>query len=191
MLGASGSLQWFSTDQTTGWPIAAQTSGQNWIGVNHNHLAMWRIHFSIDDGSLPQMVIRKVSLPTGTTSTLLTETAMSNSLASNQYWTVTAQFGNANPPFGFEIEPSVESQYRAATENFTWYDFYLTQYHSNEILVDGGLLTGSKNVKPYLNGEQVSDPVVWYGINFHHVPHEEDNTRMPEHWQGFVLRPLQ
>jgi subtilisin-like proprotein convertase family protein len=30
---------------------------------------------------------------------------------------------------------------------------------------------------------------VWYGVNFHHVPRDEDDVRMPAHFQGFIIRP--
>ena len=35
----------------------------------------------------------------------------------------------------------------------------------------------------------VTDPVLWYGVNFHHVPRSEDDVRMPAHSQGFRIRP--
>lgn len=196
MLGASGSLQWTSTDSTTGWPITATSKNKNWIGVNHNHLAMWRIHFAIDDGNQSPVTtsVSQIDTNPGTdpgVAPLTSEVSIANNLPANSFWKVTGARSGTAPLASYEIEPSVDSQYRASTENFTWYDFYLTQYKSAEVLVDGGLLTASATSPAYVNNETVTDPVIWYGINFHHVPREEDNTRMPQHWQGFVIRPLQ
>ena len=77
----------------------------------------------------------------------------------------------------------VTDQYRGG-ESFTQNDFYLTQYNSSENLVDDG-----GGLDSFVNGQSVTDPVVWYGMNFHHVPRDEDNARMAAHWQGFRIRP--
>lgn len=189
-MGASGSLQLTSEDKTTGWPVT-KTTNTNPYGVNHNHLIIWRLHFSIDDGTavsaVPPTSVEQVDFqqsgttPLAPTTQLLTaETSVRNNLSTQRYWLVK----NTSLAASFALEQSVATQYRATTENFTQNDFYLSQYKSSELLVDGGLTT------TYLNKETVTDPVVWYGVNFHHVPREEDAVRMPQHWQGFTIRPL-
>ena len=41
-LGASGSLQRFGGSTSTGWPVG------NTIGINHNHLVIWRMNFDLN-----------------------------------------------------------------------------------------------------------------------------------------------
>jgi subtilisin-like proprotein convertase family protein len=114
---------------------------------------------------------------------LTTETKTTNNLANGRFWRVrnTTQTNNDGRNISYEIEPSVTDQLRAS-ENFTQNDFYLTQNRVGEDLVDSGLVS-------FVNGETITDAVLWYGVNFHHVPRGEDDVRMPAHTQGFRIRP--
>ena len=48
---------------------------------------------------------------------------------------------------------------------------------------------GDKTTIDYVNGENVTNPVAWVNVGFHHVPRDEDQSPMPIHWQGFSLYP--
>ncbi len=187
---ASGSLQRYSGTQLTGWPVGNQ------VAVNHNHLVIWRLDFDLDGSANNlveqvefggsgtdnrNMVVRPLSsAPLGQPAK---EVKTTNNLNSMRFWRIrnTAQNNNDSRNISYEIEPSVTDLLRAP-EDFTQNDLYLTEYHPGEDLVDTGLVG-------FVNGEIVKDPVLWYGVNFHHVPRGEDDIKMPSHSQGFRIRP--
>ncbi len=179
---ASGSLERFGGTQLTGWPIGSR------IGVNHHHLVIWRMDFDVD-GTANNVVERIEFGGSGTDNRNMTvtplaaETKETNNLNALRFWRVrnSAQNNSDGRSISYEIEPSVTDQLRAQ-EDFTQNDFYLTQYRAGEELVDNGLVG-------FVNGETVTDAVLWYGVNFHHVPRGEDDIKMPAHSQGFRIRP--
>jgi primary-amine oxidase len=184
MLGASGSLQRYGGNLSTGWPVRGQ------IGVNHNHFAMWRMDFELD-GSYNDLV-EQIDFGGDATDTrnmtitpLTTEAKAQTDFNRLRFWRVRdAQWVNGDGhKISYEIEPLVTDLYRAS-EAFTHNDFYVTQYNLSETFVDDGA-----GLDSFVNGESVSDVVVWFAVNFHHVPRDEDDVRMPVHWQGFVIRP--
>ena len=184
---ASGALQRYTSLAANGWRIPAAAFPDAY-GVNHNHLVIWRMDFDLD-GSANNRVERINFTGAGSdqrnmvVTPLTTETKETNDLTNAAFWRVrnTDQNNADGRSISYEIEPDVTDQLRAP-EDFTQYDFYLTQYNSTEEIVDNGLVG-------YVNGETVTDAVLWYGVNFHHVPRSEDDVRMPAHWQGFRIRP--
>ena len=184
---ASGALQRYTSLAANGWRIPA-AAFPDVYGVNHNHLVIWRMDFDLD-GSANNQVERINFTGAGsdqrnmTVTPLTTETKETNNVTNAAFWRVlnTSAKNADGRSISYEIEPDVTDQLRAP-EDFTQYDFYLTQYRSTEEIVDNGLVG-------YVNGETVTDAVLWYGVNFHHVPRSEDDVRMPAHWQGFRIRP--
>jgi subtilisin-like proprotein convertase family protein len=184
---ASGALQRYTSLAANGWRIPA-AAFPNVYGVNHNHFVIWRLDFDLDGSANNQ--VERINF-TGASSNqrnmtvtpLTTETKETNNLTNATFWRVrkTNQSNTDGRSISYEIEPDVTDHFRAP-EDFTQYDFYLTQYKSTEEIVDNGLVG-------YVNGETVTDAVLWYGVNFHHVPRSEDDVRMPAHWQGFRIRP--
>ncbi|WP_217426514.1 putative Ig domain-containing protein [Candidatus Methylobacter favarea] len=184
---ASGALQRYNANSTsTTWPVAGQRA------VNHNHNVIWRMDFDLNgsaNNSVERINFADPSLPASsdqrnmTIIPLTTETKETNNLTNATFWRVrnTVENNADGRSISYEIEPNVTDQLRAP-EDFTQYDFYLTQYRSTEELVDNGLVG-------YVNGEAVTDVVLWYQVNFHHVPRGEDDVRMPAHKQGFRIRP--
>ncbi len=183
-VGASGSLQRFAGTTSTGWPV------KNQIGVNHNHRVIWRMDFDLNGNAYN--VAEQIDFGGNSTDTrnmtvtpLNTETKSQNDLEGLRFWRVrnTAANNAEGHSISYEIEPSVSDHYRAG-EAFTQNDFYATQYNASEILVDDG-----NGLDSFVNGQAINDLIVWYGVNFHHVPRDEDDVRMPAHFQGFTLRP--
>ncbi|AZS43714.1 hypothetical protein BWL13_01280 [Microbacterium oleivorans] len=41
----------------------------------------------------------------------------------------------------------------------------------------------------FANAQALEDPVLWVQVGFHHIPRDEDQPVMNEHWQGFALQP--
>ena len=181
---ASGALQRYGATASTGWPIGMPVQ----MAVNHNHFVIWRLDFDLD-GSGNNQVERVSFTGSGTNqrnmtvTPLLTEAKETNDLANATFWRVrnTASNNVDGRSLSYEIEPSVTDQLRAP-EDFTQNDFYVTQYRATEEIVDSGLVS-------FVNGETITDAVLWYGVNFHHVPRGEDDFHMPAHSQGFRMRP--
>jgi len=183
-VGASGSLQRYGGDTSTGWPVGTQ------VGINHNHVVIWRMDFDLDgptndrveqvdfDGALSDA-------RTMTVTPLTIETKAQTNAATLRFWRVRdlVKTNGDGHSISYEIEPNVTDQYRAS-EGFTQNDFYVTTYKGNEMLADDG-----NGLDSFVNGEPVTDVVVWFGVDFHHVPRDEDNVRMPAHFQGFIMRP--
>ena len=184
---ASGALQRYTSLAANGWRIPAAAFPDSY-GVNHNHFVIWRLDFDLD-GSANNRVERINFAGSGSgqrnivVTPLTTETKETNNVTNAAFWRVlnTGANNTDGRSISYEIEPDVTDQLRAP-EDFTQNDFYLTQYKSTEEIVDNGLVG-------YVNGETVTDAVLWYGVNFHHVPRSEDDVRMPAHWQGFRIRP--
>ena len=183
-LGASGALQRYGGTDLTGWPVSNQ------IAVNHNHMAIWRMDFDLDDAANDRAEQFDVAAddsgkPVLGITPLGMEHKADNQLDRLRFWRVrdTQRTNTDGHSISYEIEPWVTDEYRAS-EAFTHDDFYLTQFNPNETLVDDG-----NGIASFVNGETISDAVLWYSVNFHHVPRDEETARMPVHWQGFVIRP--
>jgi primary-amine oxidase len=183
-IGASGSLQRFGGNTSTGWPVRGQ------VGVNHNHFVIWRMDFDLDGAT--NDIVEQVDFGgegsdgrNMTITALNTETKVQNNLNNLRFWRVRdgAKANADGHAISYEIEPNVSSQFRAG-ESFTANDFYATQQNTSEILVDDG-----NGLDGFVNGQALTDPVLWYSVNFHHVPRDEDDVRMPAHFQGFIIRP--
>jgi primary-amine oxidase len=72
---------------------------------------------------------------------------------------------------------------RAFTDND-----YVTEHRSCEVLASVNLAGDCAiSVDRYVSGETLVRPVVWLQTSFHHVPRDEDEPIMNEHWQGFSL----
>jgi primary-amine oxidase len=172
-VGASGSLQRYTRDATTGWPV------RGLIASNHNHWVVWRMDFDLD-GAAGDAVTQ---FDFGQRATaLLTETQTQNELTTGRFWRISDGAGPL--ALAYDIEPNVSDMYRA-DEAFTQNDFYVTENRTDEAQVSDAFGLAS-----FVNGESLRDPVAWYGVNFHHVPRAEDDVRMPIHWQGFTMRLL-
>jgi hypothetical protein len=78
-------------------------------------------------------------------------------------------------------------------EPWTFEDFYVTRYAACESFVSHNPALGGcgDDVSDFVNGQNVfmADVVIWYGITFHHAPRDEDEPKMPAHWDGFQIVP--
>jgi primary-amine oxidase len=79
---------------------------------------------------------------------------------------------------------------RAPGRGYTDNDVYVTEYKDCEILAARNSQPGCRtSVNEYVNGEQLHRPILWVQESFHHVPRDEDEPIMNEHWSGFELSP--
>ncbi|MFD0690255.1 copper amine oxidase [Actinomadura fibrosa] len=194
-LGATGSLVSGYTRPEHGWPIGR---GNTRHSPNHSHNAFWRADFDLagpggekveqfdfaGEGTLKRTIRRKT----------LTKEAEAR-LSPSRFWRVVdPTVRNADGhPISWQVDGIASSQFRgpaSAEEQFTRSDVYVTQRKACERLAAGNEQRGCrKRVDQFVDGQTLTDPVLWVGVDFHHVPRDEDEDPMPVHWQGFSMSP--
>ena len=82
------------------------------------------------------------------------------------------------------------------SEPWTFDDIYATRYRGCERFIshnpsDPGGCSSDGDVSDFVNGETLSgeDLVIWFGVTFHHIPRDEDESYMHAHWNHFRLIP--
>ncbi|MFJ3386062.1 MULTISPECIES: hypothetical protein [unclassified Curtobacterium] len=194
-VGASGTLApapgGFG-DATDGQAVG---QGSTRYALNHYHNVFWRVQFGLDDAG--PAAISTVSTTGGahreTTRTLIdAETAMQS--APDRSWMVTDQ-GRTNADghaVGYDVDLHNDSPYRGvAGHGYTDNDFYVTQQKPCEVLAAGNSTVDgcALSVDQYVGSDRLTDPVAWFQTSFHHLPRDEDEPVVGEHWQGFTLMP--
>jgi primary-amine oxidase len=192
-VGATGSLAGYVTTPRHGWPIGV---GRRRFEESHSHNIFWRMDFDIA-GPTRDVVEQYDFVGHRTAKRALKRTVFTREgKAVNsplRWWRVVdPTVRNADRhAVSWQIDNSASQEYRGpADEAFTHADVYVTQYRACERLA-------TENVRPrcrrtvnrYVNGERVTDPVLWVQVGFHHVPRDEDADPMPVHWQGFRVTP--
>ena len=202
-MGATGSLQRFRTGSqyaSSGWLLNATDK----YGVSHLHNYYWRLDFDLGDDANDDVVeeIEFVSQTANLTriklNTVFTaEVARSISPDRYRSWRIrdgshTNSSGHAT---SYQIEPLLVGHRDTGPSYEPWTnnDFYVTvnksceKYASHNPQVDGC----ADNVSGFISGQSLvnSDPVVWYGMTFHHIPRDEDEPKMHAHWNSFKIVP--
>jgi hypothetical protein len=206
-MGATGALQRTYTDPAKlpyGWLIGSSDR----VGISHMHNYFFRLDFDLGGTSNDDVFERVDVVPDGIGSTrtktitpFTTEGYDDVSPDVLRTWRVRdASLTNENGhPISYELAP-LESGHRDVgppSEPFTHHDVYVTRYASDEFYASHNnraelFPNAGENVSDFydppesLTGE---DLVVWYGISFHHIPRDEDETRMHAHWNGFRIEP--
>lgn len=198
-IGATGRLQRFGNNASYGWPVR---TGSNPYAVSHMHNLYWRLDFDVG-GKEDDLAEEFDLLPTPDTARrtivkteLVTEAARPVSPTAMRFWRVRDKvIVNADGrAISYEIEPVSSATYRGpSNEPWTQNDFYVTIYKACEKWVSHNPTTGGcgGDVTAFVNGESVDgkDVVVWYGVDFHHTPRDEDEPNMPIDWHGFHIKP--
>ena len=207
LMGASGRLQRFANNDPSqviyGWPLDAAA---NRIGISHIHNYYYRLDFDIGGTKVDDIFERIDVTADGSASTRTkTITAFtaegSDDIAPDvlRSWrvrdaTLTNGHGHA---ISYELVP-LESGHRdvgPSYEPFTHNDIFVTRYKSNERYVShNNIISGAPEdvTEFYAPPEAIAggaDLVVWYGLTFHHIPRDEDESRMHAHWNGFRIEP--
>jgi primary-amine oxidase len=194
-VGASGTLAPAPSgygNAHDGQPIGA---GASRYALNHYHNVFWRVQFGLDDGGPAE--ISTVSTSTGahretTMTPIRSETAMQS--APDRSWMVTDP-GRVNTDkhhVGYDIELHNDSPYRGvAGHAYTDNDFYVTQNKTCEILAAANSTKNgcTASVDQYVGKDKLTRPVTWMQTSFHHLPRDEDEPVVDEHWQGFMMMP--
>ncbi len=201
-VGATGKLQRLGTyvSATQGWPL--RTSGTGVVrGVGHNHNYYWKLDFDMGDAA-NDLVEEFDFLPINNNqeralqvTPLTVESARSSDPALQRFWRVRDKVivNGDGHAISYEIEPlrSGNRYIGPDYEPFTNNDFYVTRQKSCEIFASHNSAPCAENLAAYVDGEDTDgqDLVLWFGLNFHHLPRDEDEMFMPAHWDGFVIAP--
>lgn len=207
MIGVSGQLD-TSRDSTatTGWPIGP--SGSTRYATNRFHTAYWRLDFALGgQGNDLFQELQTTPLSGGNAYNLVktdvaTENKFTISPDTHRFWlvkdTVISNAANGQK-ISFEIVPLHTSVHRG-TDPLTSADIYVTQGGSNksceQFATANPATPGYPDNTPcassltqFVNGESITDPVVWVGTTWHQVPRAEDEANVQIHWQGLTLAP--
>ncbi|MFD8590224.1 copper amine oxidase [Streptomyces sp. NPDC059637] len=197
--GATGNLSPADYDagDTTGMPLG---KGNRDKATSHHHNVFWRLDFDID-GSEKAKVEQWDTKPDGrsadgvarlrtTRKRLVKETA--GDAAPSRWWRVVSNTGkNADGhPRSWEIVQQHTDKY--APHEYTSHDVYFTQYKGCEKYASGNREFEPRcadTVDRFVDGQELTRPVVWVNVGFHHIARDEDQAPMPVHWQGFQVAP--
>lgn len=196
-VGATGKLQLCTSDPQYGWLINATTCPR---GTSHVHNYYWYLDFDLDGAGNDQLEqlgfagsgadLRPIAI-----TPFNVEAARASAPAEFRHWRVKDKvIANADGhKISYDLEPESSHLHRGpAYEPWTRNDLYYTQHKSCERYVSHNPTangTCAENAAAFVNGETVSDAVLWYGISFHHVPRDEDEPFMSAHWSGFRIVP--
>ncbi|MDF5755301.1 copper amine oxidase [Spongiactinospora sp. TRM90649] len=195
-VGATGSLRGSDgivVSPKHGWPIGVGSSD---FEESHSHNIFWRLDFDIQ-GPKDDAVEQFDFTGSGTAKRVMKTTALAKEASAKndrtRWWRVVDKtVKNADDhPASWEINNSDSAEYRGpASEKFSQADVYVTQYRKCERLASENAEPPCKGaVNQYVNGQTITDPVVWVSVDFHHVARDEDQDPMPTHWQGFHVAP--
>jgi primary-amine oxidase len=194
MLGVSGrlDLNQFSS-AATGWAVG---SGNTHYTTSRFHSAYWRLNFDLG-GSGNDVLEQFDYSGTGNTrtqsvATVTSETSRAISPSAQRFWRIKdTQIKNSNNHnISYDIVPQHTSVQRGG-QAFTSNDLYVTTAKACEQFASHNS-TGSgcaAQVNDFVNGESLSDAVVWFGTSWHHVPRDEDEPAIGVQWQGLTLSP--
>lgn len=195
-VGATGKLQKCTNNASYGWPLGNPSCTR---GTSHIHNYYWRLDFDLDTytndateqfdfnnsgGSTRPMAIAAIN----------SEAARQVSPTTFRGWRIkdTVLKNTDNHEISYELSPSSSHVFRGpAGEPWTANDIYFSQYNICEKWASHNPTTGgcANNVAAFVNAQALSDVVVWYGMTFHHLPRDEDETYMSIHWSSFMITP--
>ncbi len=205
VMGATGRLQRYGNNPAEGWTVR---TGANPVGISHLHNYYWKLDFDLGSSSTDD-VFEEIEFtadgPANTTFTksvtaFSTETARSMNPATRRFWRVRDDTENNSDglPISYDIL-ALDTGHRdtgPTSEPWTFDDIYATRYRACERFIshnpsDPGGCSSNGDVTDFVNGESLNneDLVVWFGITFHHIPRDEDESYMHAHWNHFRIIP--
>jgi len=193
-LGLTGELAKYTPNANHGWEVAAGS-----LGTNHVHAAWWRIDFDLG-GSIDDVVEEIEFTGSGNARRTMVitpyaiETARPFNFATFRFWRVRDDLlvnadGHA---ISYDILPGSRALFRGTVnEPWTAADIYATEDDPCEMFATHNPVAGGcgSDVSMFVDGETLTDPVVWIVDAFHHVPRDEDEPQMPIHWLETELEP--
>ena len=199
-VGATGKLQRFGTNPAYGWPM---NSANNNYGISHMHNYYWRLDFDINGTPNDDQVEEIEFTPNGARdlftlgrTAFTTEAARAVSPLTFRSWRVrdTAATNADGHAISYHLEAEPAHLFHGPSyEPFTQNELYLTVNKVCEKLASHNPTTGGcgGDLSAFVNGESLSgaDLILWYGLSFHHLARDEDESHMSPHWSSFKIVP--
>lgn len=199
-VGATGQLQRLGSNPAYGWPL---NSGNTTYGISHMHTYYWRLDFDINGTPNDDQVEEIEFTPSGARDLFTigrtpfsSEVARAVSPITFRSWRVRDTVTNNADGHSISYQLEADPQYLfhgPSYEPFTQNEIYVTVNRTCEKWASHNPTTGgcAGDVSAFVNGESLSgaDLVVWYGISFHHLARDEDQTYMPTHFSSFKIVP--
>ncbi len=193
-MGATGALQRFGTDQSTGWLLS-----DNRVGVAHLHNFYWKLDFDLNKTHLDDAVEEvNFQLVNGKRQRSIipfsTEAARKVNPDTMRHWrvkdTAVKNENGHNISYDVYLKETGHQDIGPASEPFTHNDFFVTTQKNNERFASHNT-SGGKNLDEFVDGESIVDQdiVVWAGVTFYHMPRSEDAPHMDAHWSHLQIVP--
>jgi primary-amine oxidase len=198
--GATGNLSPgdFDASDGHGWPLGKASRDR---ATSHQHDITWRLDFQPDGSDRSRIeqydtrqtgVKRDTGVPVmGTTRTPVAKEAAGNATPF-RWWRVVSTAGKNEDGHPRSWEIVTQNPARYTGRPYTSKDVWFTQYRKCEQYPNDNRQFSSScgaDLTKFTNGEQLTRPVVWVNVGFHHIARDEDQTPMPVHWQGFQIVP--
>jgi len=199
-MGATGKLQRRGPNNSFGWPIRS-----NFVtGISHTHNYYWYLDFELGEDGTDDVVEEIEFTPSNggaerilSVNPLTTEAARSVNPEKMRSWRIRDGLilNGDRHAVSYELMPLGvgHRDEGPVDEPWTLNDFYVTKYNPCEEFVSHNSTANGcgDNVSEFVDGESLTgeDPVLWFGLTFHHTPRDEDETFMHAHWDGFQVVP--
>ncbi|MBA4608775.1 hypothetical protein H1W00_09850 [Aeromicrobium sp. Marseille-Q0843] len=205
----------FGNNPKTGWPLSGKSSVttttggetttkeiQSYAG-SHWHNAMFKVDFGIDKGEKQTVEQWDFASPgAGTRAPIVegTGTVKSSAFTSIEnddhdelsWWRVLNPNSKNKDGHARSYEIVNNNTSNALIPDWAP-SVTFTNYRSCEEYASDNLNAGcpGKGILDYVAGDthELTDPVAWVNVGFHHTDKDEDQSPMPIHWQKFQLVP--
>ena len=195
MLGVSGRLDVNQiSNASTGWPLGA---GNLRYATSRFHTAYWRLNFDIggsaNDGVEQFDYSGSGNTRTQSVSAITSETSRAASPSAQRFWRVKdSQLTNSNGhnlSYQINLQEAFRASAQSGSEGFTQNDVYVTNNKACEQFASHNPTAGGcgGDTPGFVNGESLSDVVMWVGTTWHQMPRDEDERYVPVHWQSVTL----
>ncbi|MGB5326391.1 MAG: hypothetical protein WBN40_13345 [Pseudomonadales bacterium] len=201
-IGMSGDLPLIGSNANHGWLL----DQSNRVGVGFNTSYFFRLDFDLASTGNNESVEEFTVTPSAnrlekslSVAKITSESARVVSPDLKRSWRVRENSGGVTNsdgrPISYHLEPLHTAHRYTGTNLEAWAqnDFWVTRYNPCErFVVDNPTAGGcASDIDGFLNGENIdgADVVLWYKINYHHLPRSEDEPEIQMHWDGFFILP--
>lgn len=199
-IGLAGEIPLIGSNAAYGWPL----DSSNRIGIGFNTSYFWKLDFDLDSIGNNEVVEEFEVTPSAnrltkslTVSTLSTESSRNTSPDLKRSWRIRdTSINNADGrAISYHLEPlhTAHEYTGSSTETWAQHDLHVTKYNACEQFVVNNPTTGGcgSDITSFVNSENINsaDIVIWYKINYHHLPRSEDEPALQIHWDSFYIIP--
>ena len=199
-IGIGGNLPAIGADATSGWTI----NGAGDVGIGFHTSVHWRLDFDLgadaNDDRIEQFEVVPSSdrlRKTLSVSSIAQEAVLNVNADRKRSWRVVdGTERNADQrAVSYHLEPLHAAHAFPGDSTRPWQngDLLVTRHNPCERYVNANPTTGgcAADASAFVDGESL-DPanvVLWYRVNYHHLPSSEDAAGMITRWHGVLIVP--